>query len=145
MKLVVFHTINGKRALLISVYISPNTSFEEIRQFFILNLFAYSPQLKGMFTVIDEQQYSEIPIVLSGDLNLDLRGSNGAKFLDFVRDRLGLELNNDLAVSTTRNSTCIDVVLSRHIEKLETKAYISYFSTHRPLLTTTLPFNESLM
>lgn len=130
-------TINGKRALLVSVYISPNTSFNEIRKFFILNLLAYSPRLKGLFNDLDEQCYYDMPIILGGDLNLDLRSTDGANFIEFMHDRLGLVLNSDLAVSTTRSSTCIDAVFSRYIEHFETKAYISYFSTHRPLLSVT--------
>ena len=72
-------------------------------------------------------------MIVGGDLNLDLRGSHGTEFIEFMRTELGLELNNDLATSTSRNSTCIDAVFYRHVEKLETREYVSYFSTHRPL------------
>lgn len=136
-------TINGKRALLVSVYISPNTPLKEIRSFFILNLLAYSPKLKGLFEDLEKFRYYEIPIILSGDLNLDLCSPNGAEFIEFMNTELGLQLSNDSSISTSRHSTCIDAVFSRHIDHLETRHYISYFSTHRPLLSITSTSNNN--
>jgi len=54
-----------------------------------------------------------------------------------MRTELGLELRDDLVVSISRNSTCIDAVFSRHIEQLERREYVSYLSTHHPLLSIT--------
>jgi hypothetical protein len=108
--------INGKRALLVSVYISPNTSLKEIRKFFILNLLAYSPKLKGLFEDLEEHRYYDLPIIMGGDFNLDLRGHDGATFIEFMKKELGLEIKNNIAISTTRNSTCIDAIFSRYID-----------------------------
>lgn len=41
--------LNEKRALLVYVYISPNTLLKEICEFFILNLLAYSLKIKDLF------------------------------------------------------------------------------------------------
>lgn len=90
-----------------------------------------------MFEVLKKYNNHDLPMIVRGDLNLDLRESHGTEFIEFMRTKLGLELSNDLATSTSRNSTCIDAVFYRHIEKLETREYVSYFSTHRPLLSIT--------
>lgn len=82
------------------------------------------------------ENHEVLPMLVVGDFNLDFRGPHGLQFLEFMRDELGLEINNNIAISTSRNLTCIiDAVFSRHIEQLETREYISYFSTHRPLLS----------
>jgi len=52
-----------------------------------------------------------LPIIVGGDLNLDLRESHGTELIKFMRTELGLELSNDLATSTSRNSTGIDAIL----------------------------------
>jgi len=49
-------------------------------------------------------------MIVGGYLNLDLQRSHGTEFFEFMRTELRLELNNDLATSTSRNSTCIDAV-----------------------------------
>lgn len=65
-------------------------------------------------------------MLVSGDLNLDLRGSQGwPEFIELMRTERGLKLINDLAISTSLNSTCIDVVFSRHTKQLETREHIS--------------------
>lgn len=73
-------------------------------------------------------------MLVSRDLNLDLRGP---EFIPFMCVKLGLELSNNLEISTSRNSTCNDIVFSCHIKQLETPKYILYFSTYRRLLSKT--------
>jgi len=96
---------------------------------------AYSPKLKGMFGVLEKYNNHNLPMIVDRDLNLDLRGSHETEFIEFMFTELGLELSNDLATSTSHNSTYIDAVFHRHIEQFETSGYVSYFSTHRPLLS----------
>jgi endonuclease/exonuclease/phosphatase (EEP) superfamily protein YafD len=97
----------------------------------------YSPKLKGMFEVLEKYNNYDISMLVRGDLNLDLRGSHETEFIEMIRTKIELELSNGLATSTSRNSTCIDAVFYRHIEQLEMREYVSYFSTHRPLLSIT--------
>jgi len=46
-------TINNKRALILSVYITPGTSVDALEEFFALNLLAYSPKLRGIIKQLD--------------------------------------------------------------------------------------------
>jgi len=43
-------TINDKKALLVSVYITLSTTIRQFKQFFALNFLAYSPKLVGYYT-----------------------------------------------------------------------------------------------
>lgn len=128
-------TINGERAILVNVYITPNSNMEKIQEFFVLNMMAYSPKVAGLFKVIDKYGYYKIPMILGGDVNIDLKSDNGKEFLEFLQENWHLQLNNDPAISTTRNNTCIDGVFTRNIDQLQTQNYISYFSHHKPLLS----------
>lgn len=59
------------------------------------------------------------------NLYLDLRGSHGPEFIEFMRTKLGLDLNHELF------SLSFLAIFARHIEQLEMREYFSYFSTHR--------------
>jgi len=93
---------------------------------------AYSPKLKGMFGVLEKYINHDLPIIVDRDLNLDLRGSHGTEFIEFMRTELWLELSNDVATSTSHNLIYIDAVFYWHIDQFETSEYISYFSTQLP-------------
>ena len=130
-------TINDKRTMLVTVYITPGTTVRQMRQFYVLNMMAYSPKISGLFEEIDERGFNAIPIILGGDFNLNWKDEEGKEFLDFMCDNFGLRINNNPDISTTRGNTSIDAVFTRHIEDLETRNYISYFSYHKPLLSIT--------
>lgn len=117
-------TISGKRTSLVSVYVCPNTSFESIEEFSVLNLMAYSPKLKGLIETLEKYDYNEIPTLVGGD-SKSRRTSNARDFIEFRRTVLRLELRLFI---TTPSSL---------------KRYISYFSTHRYLLSIISYFNNS--
>jgi len=130
-------TINGQRVLLLSVYITPGTPMLKVRRFFTFSLMTYSHKLVGIFEELDALVLDKMPIIMGGDFNMDLKSTEGTEFLEFMRDRWKVELNNDPAISTTRCNTCIDEVFKRHVEHLQTMNFISYFSYHKPLLSIT--------
>lgn len=41
-----------------------------------------------------------------------------------MRDAINLELNNDPAISTTRNNMTVDVEFNRHIDRLTTTFFL---------------------
>jgi hypothetical protein len=49
---------------------------------------AYSPKLKGMFEVLKKYNNHDLPMIVGGELNLDLRGSHGTEFIEFMRTEL---------------------------------------------------------
>ena len=99
-------TINGQRALLLSVYITPGTPMCEVKKFFMRNLLICSHKLVGIIEVLDEVLLDTIPMVLGGDLNIDLKSTEGTEFLEFMRDTWKLELISDPAISTMRGDIC---------------------------------------
>ena len=44
-------------------------------------------------------------------------------------------MNNDPLQSTTRYGTTLDAVFSRFLDTLESKTFISYYSYHKPIVS----------
>lgn len=77
---------------------------------------------------------NDLPIVLCGDFNIDLRSDDGIRFRQFMTETFGCTLNNSVDVSTERNMTCVNGILMGNLSNVQSLAYIlSYFSHHRPL------------
>jgi len=91
---------------------------------FVLNFLAYSPKLVGLIEELDELELNTILFILVGDFNIDLKCVVGAQSLDFMQQTFNLQLNTDPSISTTRNGTCIDSLVTLSIYKLETTFHI---------------------
>jgi hypothetical protein len=78
--------INGQRALLVTAYITPGTPILKVRQFFVLNLMAYSNKFRGILKELDSMLLDSIPIVPAGDFILDLKSADGTEFITIMRD-----------------------------------------------------------
>jgi len=57
------------------VYITPGKNSLETRDFIQLNLMAYKPKVSDVIDVVNRRGYDEIPIVLVGELNIDLNST----------------------------------------------------------------------
>lgn len=77
----------------------------------------------------------KIPMILSGDFNINFASEKSLKLIEFLKDKLNLSMKNNPQTSTTRSGTTIDGVFTRLLNFVECKQYISYFSYHKPLIT----------
>jgi hypothetical protein len=129
--------INGVEMLMIGIYISPKATTDQIHKFLTFNLMSYSPKLKGLFKFCDEKKLYDMPMIVGGDFNtvLEAKDKFGDNITDFMKDNFDLDLTNNPNIGTTKSGTCIDGVFSRYIPNINTRDYISYFSYHKPLLT----------
>jgi hypothetical protein len=63
--------ISGITTLLVSAYISPGTSPDDLK-FFLLRFFmAYTPKAADAFRITKERKLHEMPVLLTGDFILD--------------------------------------------------------------------------
>ena len=122
---------NGKKILIVALYISPNQKLDDIIDFLHHSLLPYT---KGGATLLRNSN-DKIPMILSGDFNVNFALDKSLKLVEFLRDNLNLCLQNSPQTSTTRSGTTIDAVFTRLLESVECKTYISYFSYHKPLIT----------
>ncbi|XP_065085307.1 uncharacterized protein LOC135707420 [Ochlerotatus camptorhynchus] len=115
-------SIMGTRALLFALYLSPDTTLKQKKCFFARNLLSY------------HYFRSPMPIVVTGDFNIDVSKSENNELIAFMSQYLQLELATDRAQATTLGGTCLDLTFHRNIQ-VECTRYISYFSYHRPMLS----------
>jgi hypothetical protein len=78
-----------------------------------------------------------MPIILPGDFNVNVKDNYNVELVEFMRDAFEPEVLSDLSQGTTRSNSCIDVVFGRNVGNLSCMNYVSYFSYHRPILSTT--------
>ncbi|XP_055623676.1 uncharacterized protein LOC129767083 [Toxorhynchites rutilus septentrionalis] len=88
-KVIVMNT----EVLLVSVYIPPGTSTNNIKWFMTRNLFCYAKQV--------------IPMVVTGDFNIDVSKPENIEFLDFMENYLNLRLANNRNEATTLDQCCL--------------------------------------
>lgn len=120
--------VMGTLTLLVSVYLSPGTTTTQKKYFLMRNLLLYKRWT--------------MPIIVTGDFNIDVVKPENVEFLDFMKKYLCLDLASDPTQATTLGGTCLDLTFSRNI-RAECKRYCSYFSYHRPILSIlTVPFGK---
>ncbi|GFX99223.1 uncharacterized protein TNCV_2494041 [Trichonephila clavipes] len=84
-----------------------------------------------------EENYHMLPIILAGDFNVNLASKDGQLLVNFLQDKLELQMNkanNKRSEPTSRYGTTIDTVFSR-FSNFRSKTYVSYFSYHKPIVS----------
>ncbi|KAH7933916.1 hypothetical protein HPB49_019076 [Dermacentor silvarum] len=75
-----------------------------------------------------------MPMIITGDFNVNLRNGQNQWLPNFMRDLFGMSLASESEVPTTRFGTALDHVFQGWLKNVEVLKYASYFSVHRPLL-----------
>lgn len=128
---------NGTMILLVCVYLSPDQPLHKILQFFKEGLYLYKT---GSSDFVSEN-YDKIPIIMAGDFNVDFMAPDAESskksegLINFLQETYSLNICNDVKIGTTKHGSCLDAVFSRHIDKIDSKIYCSYFSYHRPIVS----------
>ena len=114
-----------------AIYISPNQSINSITEFIHENLIKYTPEVSRIL----RKDYDKVPMILSGDFNVNFALDTAVPLIDFLNTTFNLKMCNNRTESTTRSKTTIDAVFQRYVDNIETKAFVSYFSYHKPLVS----------
>jgi hypothetical protein len=132
--------VDGVRTLLVSVYINPNTSTDDIECFLLYNLKAYSAQICTMWPRLKQFCYY-MPINLTVDFNLKDR-ANYEHFRSFALEELGVTVVADPSRrprSTTLGGSCVDIICVRDVPHVRCTTVTSLRTVpFLPKLTTTL-------
>ncbi|XP_065091680.1 uncharacterized protein LOC135712664 isoform X2 [Ochlerotatus camptorhynchus] len=113
-------SVMGARTMLFSLYISPGTTLKQKKYFLARNLVMYNRVT--------------MPIVITGDFNVDVSKPENFEFIDFMKTYLYLDLASDRSQATTFGGSCLDLTFIRSI-RVECIRYCAYFSYHRPILS----------
>lgn len=117
---------NGKTVIIVAIYVSPNQSINDIIEYIRETLVKYTPDVSRIL----QKNYHEIPMILSGDFNVNFTLDTALPLIKFLNDKFQLKMCSSRTESTTRSKTTIDAVFQRHINQIETKAFVSYFRYH---------------
>ncbi|EAL59434.1 conserved hypothetical protein [Wolbachia endosymbiont of Drosophila ananassae] len=79
-------------------------------------------------------EYSEQPVLLAGDFNINFSLPEAEPLLAFLREKFSLEMINGRNDPTTKGGTTIDAVFARNMDKIDVRHFISYFSYHNPIV-----------
>jgi hypothetical protein len=123
--------------LVVAVYISPNTPSDDWKSLIFSNLAGFPPKLCKIFNFLARRVSEVMPIILAGDFKVNVRGNYNAELVEFMKDTFELDVLSDLSQGTTRSSSCIDMVFGRNVKNVSYMNYVSCFSYHRPILSTT--------
>ncbi|XP_062564543.1 uncharacterized protein LOC134227211 isoform X2 [Armigeres subalbatus] len=113
-------SIMETRTLLFAVYISPGTTLKQKKYFLVRNLIKYT--------------HVAMPVVVSGDFNIDVTKEENRDFIWFMKQFLYLDCASDPTIATTLGGTCLDLTFTRNVS-VECRRYCTYFSYHRPILS----------
>ena len=111
-----------------SVYVHRNVPFSKVKSLFFSALATYGTWILGLIPDLDVDL--EIPIVLLGDFNVDMK--DHSEYAEFMEKQFNLK-HHPMESPTTSEYTRIDHVFLRNINT-ECMPYMSYFSYHKPIL-----------
>jgi hypothetical protein len=90
----------------VAIYISPNQNINKIIQFIHQNLLIYIEA----GSVLLNENFHRLPMILSGDFNVDFSKDTSKSLFDFLISTLNLNMSNDPIENTTKYGTTIDGV-----------------------------------
>lgn len=117
-----------QKILMVAIYIYPNHSTADIIKFIHRSLAIYTAEIAPFI----DPELARIPMILSGDFNVNFASAEAKPLIDFLNDKLQLQMTNDRTEATTRSGTTID---ARFLNRLQSKVFVSYFSYHKPIIS----------
>ena len=118
---------NGVTLIMAVIYVSPNNKLIDIQEFIHRALLEYSKDVSRTLSRYNKN-LDKLPLILAGDFNINFSNEKSKPLLQFLEEEFDLRINNNPAESTTKYSSTIDAVFSRHLSKIESQTYVSYFS-----------------
>ncbi|GFW49370.1 ATP-dependent DNA helicase [Trichonephila clavipes] len=113
---------NGRKIIIVAVYITPNKKLNDIIEFLHRSLLPYTSRCSSLLN----KNYDKIPMILSGDFNVNFALDKSLPLIEFLKDNFPLSLQNNRIISTTKSNTTIDAVFSRYLSDIVCKTYILY-------------------
>jgi hypothetical protein len=116
--------MNGEKVLIVTLYLSSNTPRDDCKRFVLIHLGTLAPKFSEEYSIVPEEGRNTIPIILAGDFNIEMKKKENETFVINMEGTFGLK-------------SCINMVFARNVDNLKCANYITYFSYHRPILSTT--------
>ncbi|GFT36839.1 ATP-dependent DNA helicase [Trichonephila clavipes] len=92
---------NGQKIIIVAVYITPNKKLDDIIEFLHRSLLPYTSRGSALIS----ENYDKIPMILSGDFNVNFALDKSLQLIEFLKDNFTLSLQNNRMISTTKSNT----------------------------------------
>jgi hypothetical protein len=106
--------VNGQKVLVVTVCLSPNTPSDDCKSLMFSNLAGCSSKVCKMFKFLARRSCEDMPIILAGDFNANVKDNYNAELVDFMKDTFELDVLSDLSQGTTRSKLasiwCLDKI-----------------------------------
>jgi exonuclease III len=83
---------NGQKVLVVTVYVSPNTPSYNWKSLIFSNLDWYSPKVCKLFKFLARRSCEDMPIILAGDFNVNVKDNYNAELVEFMKDTFELDV-----------------------------------------------------
>jgi hypothetical protein len=74
----------GQKLLVVPVYVSPNTPSDDWKSLIFSNLAGYSPKVCKMFKILARRGCEDMPIILTGDFNVNVKHNYNVELVEFM-------------------------------------------------------------
>jgi hypothetical protein len=82
--------VNGQKVLVVAVYVSPNTPSDDWKSLICSNLAGYSPKVCKMFKFLARKRCKDMPVILAGDFNANVKDNYNAELVQSMKDTSNL-------------------------------------------------------
>jgi exonuclease III len=89
--------VNGQKVRVVTVYVSPNTPSDNWKSLIFSNLVGYSPKVCKLFRFLARKDCEDMPIILAGDFNVNVKDNYNAELVEFMKGIFELYFLSDLS------------------------------------------------
>jgi hypothetical protein len=99
--------VNGQKVLVVTVCVPPNTPSVYWKFMIFSNLAGYSPNLGKMLKFLARRGCEDMPVLLSGDFNINVKDNYNAELVESMKDTFELDVLSDLSQGKTGSNSSL--------------------------------------
>jgi hypothetical protein len=73
--------VNGEKVLIGTLYLSNNTPIDDCKRFVLIYLGTFAPKFSEEYSIVPEEGFNTVPIILAGDFNIELKKKENETFV----------------------------------------------------------------
>jgi hypothetical protein len=77
-----------------------------------------------MFKSLARRGWEDMPVILAGDFNVNVKDNYNAELVDFIKRTFEIDVFSDLSQGTTTSNSCIDMVFGQNAYNLSCMNYV---------------------
>jgi hypothetical protein len=93
--------VDGQKALVVTVYVSPNTPSDYWNSLIFSNLAGYSPKVCKMVTFLARRGCEDMPVIVAGDFNVNVKDNYTNELVEFMKDTFELDVLSNISQGKT--------------------------------------------